>query len=407
MKLFWFVNIPFPAVRRRLGMPSSGGSGFWMVELLESLRRDHNVSISVAWSGRQCEAPFSFEEGGVVYHCAGENRLEELGISTGRLLRHWETLIPSEKPDLVEFHGTEKYHALLGSRIDMPSLIEIQGILGECAKAFFGPLRGFERLRFRGLVRQYMSYRIRSQREVRIFREGTYFSGRTAWDRDYLFSINPNAEYHSCPRIVRREFRNSLWTPPKDGRVPLFVSTASAKPLKGVDVLLKAAGSLRRRGMDFRIALAGQFPNGGYGRYLRDMMEALGLTEQVSFTGYADPSKLIDIYSSASVFVLPSYIENSPNALAEAMCFGLPCVASSTGGILSMIEEGVTGRLFGRSDSEDLADVLEDLATDPATAAEMGQRASHVCRTLHDPRAVTETMMAVYNSIIDRERNGR
>ena len=59
---------------------------------------------------------------------------------------------------------------------------------------------------------------------------------------------------------------------------------------------------------------------------LKDLSKAYGLEEQVYFTGHAaNPYKYL---RQADVFVLPSLYEGLPNALAEAACLGLPCIAT-------------------------------------------------------------------------------
>lgn len=397
MRLLWFVNIPFPAVRERLGMDRTGGSGFWMTALKDSLI-DSGPELHVAWSGTSCPAPFSFSRDGVTYHAAPESRWEDMGLTCRSLLDHWERTVETVRPDLIEFHGTEKYYGLLATRVQVPTLVEIQGVIRECARFYFGPLGPVARLRSRHLMRQYVSYRLRSRIEKRVFQANDSFVGRTAWDREVLDSMHPGAEYSTCPRIVRREFRENAWKGVPDP-LPLVVSTASAKPLKGCDVLIRAAGLLRSRGRNIRLVLAGGFPTSGYGGWLRRLVSDLGLEDTVELTGYTDPRGLVDIYSRASAFVLPSYIENSPNALAEALCFGIPCVASRTGGIPSMLPEG-TGLLFSRGDPASLADSLEEVLKSPADAALMGSAARARGLELHAPENVARRMLEIYGSAI-------
>lgn len=60
--------------------------------------------------------------------------------------------------------------------------------------------------------------------------------------------------------------------------------------------------------------------------YLKDLVSGYGLIESVYFTGHvANPYKYM---AQADVFVLPSLYEGFPNALAEAVCLGLPCIAT-------------------------------------------------------------------------------
>ena len=80
----------------------------------------------------------------------------------------------------------------------------------------------------------------------------------------------------------------------------------------------------------------------------------LGL-DNVHFHGFANQSVLPQIYGAADVFVLPS--ENEPWGLAvnEAMCAGLPIVASAeVGCVADLVRAGVNGQTFAAGDVEGL-----------------------------------------------------
>ena len=63
------------------------------------------------------------------------------------------------------------------------------------------------------------------------------------------------------------------------------------------------------------------------------------LESMVSWLGALAADRLAQELECSSLFVLPSHIENESNALIEAMLGGLPCVASSVGGVPSLLPE--------------------------------------------------------------------
>jgi len=64
---------------------------------------------------------------------------------------------------------------------------------------------------------------------------------------------------------------------------------------------------------------------------------------------------LVEIYSMADVFLLPSIEDNLPNTIMEAMACGTPVVAFDTGGIPDMIDHQVNGYLAAFQSAADLA----------------------------------------------------
>jgi glycosyltransferase involved in cell wall biosynthesis len=142
---------------------------------------------------------------------------------------------------------------------------------------------------------------------------------------------------------------------------PIVLYAAKLQARKHPDDLLRAAACLKDRGIRFHVVMVG---SGEMSAELVELTSRLGL-ENVHFHGFANQSVLPQIYGAADVFVLPS--ENEPWGLAvnEAMCAGLPIVASAeVGCVADLVRAGVNGRTFVAGDTEDLATALSPILVD-------------------------------------------
>lgn len=115
----------------------------------------------------------------------------------------------------------------------------------------------------------------------------------------------------------------------------------------------------------------------GEGPMRSELEEAIvehGLCGRVHLHGL---SRNVDAYYRAGgIFVLPSRVEGTPNALLEAMAHALPCIVSdSISGALDYIEGGVTGEMFASESTADLTRRIETLARLPELRGEMGAKA--------------------------------
>ena len=82
--------------------------------------------------------------------------------------------------------------------------------------------------------------------------------------------------------------------------------------------------------------------------------------------------KLATLLRQSRVFVFPSEIDQSPNAVLEAMAAGLPVIALRVGGLGDMVDSGVTGFLLEPGDDTGLVNAVMSLLEDPGRAARMG-----------------------------------
>ena len=107
---------------------------------------------------------------------------------------------------------------------------------------------------------------------------------------------------------------------------------------------------------------------------LSRLVTTLGLDAHVAFVGSrGDVPELLPAFD---VFALSSRFEGLPIALLEAMATGLPCVATTVGGIPEVVTNGHDGLLVGPADAVALADALIALLGDPARRDALGRNAS-------------------------------
>lgn len=91
---------------------------------------------------------------------------------------------------------------------------------------------------------------------------------------------------------------------------------------------------------------------------LEDLINELELSNRVNLLGtYKD---VVDRIKNATVFVLSSDFEGMPNALAEAMALGVPCISTDCrpGGARELIISGENGIITPVNDAEKLADAI-------------------------------------------------
>ena len=94
--------------------------------------------------------------------------------------------------------------------------------------------------------------------------------------------------------------------------------------------------------------------------------------DRVRFSGYLAGPDLVEAYRRSSVAALPSGNESFGMSLAEAMACGLPVVASRTGGIPDVVDDGRTGLLVTHGAVDEFAGALRRVIEDPALAERSG-----------------------------------
>lgn len=114
------------------------------------------------------------------------------------------------------------------------------------------------------------------------------------------------------------ESEDSAWSDKK-----WIVTVGRLSEAKGQGHLIRAFGEVCKSNVDVMLFILGA---GEQETYLKQLAEVCGIQDRVIFKGFVkNPYKYV---SKAEMFILPSLYEGYPNALAEAVCLGVPCIAA-------------------------------------------------------------------------------
>ena len=412
MRVLWLTPVQLPAA---MGRDATGGG--WIEGLRGALEaHEPSVELTIASWGSVRHEPFRVDNAEYVRISA-----DEPAGRMSRLRRRWvppdapkgavkdcERIIAQCRPDLIHVHGSESFLGLALAGTDVPSVISLQGIMHAYLRHAATGVSAADWLRLSatresahgyGFIQTLSHYRARARVELGIMASCSAYLGRTEWDRAVLKAVRPDARYYESQEVLNQIFYDQEWEDPGLG-ASLFCTSGSS-PLKGLDTLLDALIILRRMtGRTTRLRVAGAVKNGPMWPIVSHKLGNPWLREAVDLLGTLEPPAIAKEFRQASLFVHPSHIDNSPNALCEAMLAGLPCVASFVGGIPSLIKHEDCGLLFHDREPAMLASAIERLLRDRALAIRLGRQARRVARDRHDPKRIAQGVAGIYREVI-------
>lgn len=155
----------------------------------------------------------------------------------------------------------------------------------------------------------------------------------------------------------------------------LFVLVGRINAWKGQQLLVQAFAALVSQGvLRVRLAMVGS-PFAGQEHWLallRQAVAASGCAERIGV--YPFRSDVEAVWAAADVVVVPSTDPEPFGRVAvEAMAFARPVIAAAHGGLVEIVQDGVTGLLVRPRDADALTQAMATLAADPALRAAMGQ----------------------------------
>ena len=135
-----------------------------------------------------------------------------------------------------------------------------------------------------------------------------------------------------------------------------------------------------------------------YEAYLYKLTKNLDLEEHVLFTGYID--NVLEVMSIFDISVTPSLNEPFGRVVVEAMGLGIPVIATNTGGIPEIIEDGISGILVPPKDPDSLSQALLDLISDEEKRKQIGEMGYKRFREHFTMSRTIEEIQQLYQEVL-------
>ncbi len=171
------------------------------------------------------------------------------------------------------------------------------------------------------------------------------------------------------------------WGPNIDGDIMTNTKIKNKKPIilflgvdwkrKGGDVALASVSILRKRYLiDANLIICGCNPDS------LDIPDWVNVIGKLDKDNIAEREQLISLIKSCDVLLLPTVAECYGMVFCEAAAYGMPVIASKTGGIPSIVIDDVTGKLIDDyQNPERFAEALNSILRDEEKFIEISNRA--------------------------------
>lgn len=418
-KIIWFVNVSFDEKVLQNDLDKKGKG--WLATLAKTIVDQyelHVVSIDPYKKNKKDDklslyylSPPYFKLKLVL------NAFWPLKNINGNLLSQMISIVKEVNPDLIHIHGSEKQFITIASRPEVkhiPIALSIQGIMTAISKSYtasyplsflrkFYAFRGFQKTKWlpQTILNKY-NYTIgQTKIEKDYFRHIDFFFGRTDWDRQISGLMGDESSYFKIDRILKPEFYKAEWNSPNHENNKIIIHTTLGNAIyKGIDVIAEACCYLIEKGLNFEWRVAGVTDDCWTVRAAKKKLKHTFPEHKLIFLGQLDAKQLINKMLQANLYVMCSYIENSPNNLAEAMILGMPCVATFAGGTSTYLEHKKQGLLVPTGDALGIAAAIFDLYKNPDKAQLYGKNAREVSLNRHDPERIQKVLINTYASIL-------
>lgn len=141
----------------------------------------------------------------------------------------------------------------------------------------------------------------------------------------------------------------------------------------GIEYLIRAFEIIIENNQDLSIKLV-IVGKGNEKKNLENLVKELKVEQYTIFTGYIDPSKVVEYHNLMDIEVFMSESESFGVSVLEASACEKPVIVSNVGGLPEVVEDSKTGFIVESRDYEKLADYLQLLIDNEEMRINIGKR---------------------------------
>lgn len=359
----------------------------WMSVLLGELDRLPDYRLHILALRKRLADDVQFERNGVQFHVLkvppGTRAPSLFWMDTWRLGGRLRQI----RPDLVHAWGSERGASIVAARLPFPWLMTVQGL----------------QTWYREVVPLSWHYKLAGWIERIALRRAPAVTAESSFAVEFLRRRHPSLNIHQIEHAPNRIFHRLSRRPQLQPVRFLTVGTPGFR--KGTDLLLRALTQLVGE-FDFELVSAG-VPSEDFLAPLKKELPAT-LWKSVHFLSDMTPAEVAAELAQATILVLPTRADTSPNAVKEAVVAGVPVVASNIGGIPDYVVPGKNGLLFPSENLTALIAALREAIRHPLFRVGGVESATlAAAREQLSPATMASKFLNVYRAVLSEAAKSR
>lgn len=203
--------------------------------------------------------------------------------------------------------------------------------------------------------------------------------------------------YNGIPDNVNKYKKNEREIRRDNASVVRIVSVGRLTEQKGFSYLLTAMSILEEK-EQVKLIIVGEGPMRGE---LQGHARLLGLGERVEFLGYR--TDVLEILSTADIFISSSLWEGFPTVILEAMAIGIPVIATDISGSNELIINGTTGILVPIENPVEIAKAISLFISNASLTKQVVSNAQNIVYQ-YSMDAVTEEYSRLYQKLVSSKK---
>lgn len=394
-----------------LGRTDTGGQVTYVLELAKYLAKINDIKVDIytrQFEGRETIAPVNDRVRVVRLPCGPDNFIRKEDM-----FPHWDEFTGNTYNFFRE-NGL-KYEVLHGHYWDAGYVC--MNLAKRLAQPFFytaHSLGAWKKEQMGGdpqEMEKLFKFEERIHWENILFRDAiahtvTTEDGKETYKRLYDFEtpdmdiIPPGVDIHRFRPLEPGETERELETPDK-----YVFALSRIDSNKGHAELIRAFSRVVKEVPDAYLVIGGgskepkQHEIDVKNSFLK-IVDELGITNNVIFTGYVHDDDLATYYRKASVFVLPSKYEPFGMTTLEAMSCGTPVAATKFGGIRKNLQNEFDALMVDPTDEQDFAVAITRLLTDKSLSSKLIENGLETIRSRFSWEAIAATTLKFYQRYV-------
>ncbi|PAW67977.1 MAG: hypothetical protein B9S30_06535 [Verrucomicrobiia bacterium Tous-C5FEB] len=286
-------------------------------------------------------------------------------------------LLKDIKPDIVHGQGTERDCAMAAVLSGYPNVLTIHGNMRVHAK--------------RGEHSREPYYKLAAALESYCLRRTDGVVAISNYTRELVEPITRRTWL--LPNAVDKRFFD---VEPKPLEIPRILFVGSLGHRKNPLGLLEACLPFLQAGQ-CTISFAGE---GAPSDYTTSFLNLVSSTPGVEMLGFISRENLAAEFGKSTLLVLPTFEDNCPMVVLEAMAAGLPVAASRVGGIPDLITHEKDGLMFDPNNPADVRACIERLVKEPETRARLSAAGRITAQERFHPKIIAAAHLEIYREVL-------